>query len=134
MLLQRIALCGVALAACTASAEQSGQISRADRELADALKGRVAGEPVDCIDTTTVNGPQIIDKDTLLYRQTGRTVWRNELAASCGGLSPMDTIIIELHGTRMCRNDMFRAVSGSGRIPGPYCRLGKFVPYRKVKS
>lgn len=132
MLLHKIALCALVVAGCTASAEvQTQQLSRADRELADALEGRVAGAPQDCISTMALNGPQIIDKDTILYRETGRTVWRNELASACPGLRAMDTVVIELHGSQMCRNDRFRAVSPGGGIPGPYCRLGKFVPYRK---
>ena len=132
MLIQRIALGALVLATCTASAAvQDGGVSRADRELAEALKDRVAGEPVDCISLSGVDGPQIIDKDTLLYRETGRTVWRNELPATCPGLSNGDTLIVEVHGSQLCRNDHFRALTPGASIPSGVCRFGKFTPYRK---
>lgn len=131
-MLIKIALGAVALIACTASAEiQTESISRADRELADALKGRTAGEPVDCINSSFAQGPQIIDEDTLLYRESGRTVWRNELPASCPSMRPMDTLIVEMHGSQLCRNDRFRVIDSGSSIPSAYCRFGKFVPYRK---
>lgn len=100
-------------------------------ELADALANRVAGKPVDCIDKSFVDGPQIINDRTIIYRQTGRRVWRNDLPDACRGMRPMDTIVIELWGNQMCENDHFLTVSPASRIPGAICRLGKFTPYDK---
>lgn len=121
----------IALIGCTASANfQSTELSRADRDLADELKGLTPGEPIRCISASSTNGPQIIDKDTVLYRQ-GRTVYRNELPAECRGLEPGNTLIIEVHGGQTCQNDKFRVIEPGQSIPGPYCRLGKFTPYKK---
>ena len=97
--------------------------------LADVLAGRVAGKPVECVDTSRLNGPQIIDDKTLIYRESGRRIWRNDLIGPCPGLSPMDTLITDIYGSQLCRNDHFRALSPGGRIPGAYCRLGNFTPY-----
>ena len=121
----------MALVACTSSAEfQSTALSRADRDLADELKGLTPGAPVTCISNTATNGPQVIDTDTILYR-AGRTVYRNELPAECRNLEPGNTLIIELHGSQVCENDRFRVLEPGQSIPGPYCRLGKFTPYKK---
>jgi hypothetical protein len=122
----------LALAGCTGSnAVSQSRQARADAELADALKGRVAGEPVTCISTVGVTrGPQIIDRKTILYRD-GRRIWRNTLETECPRLEPLNTIVIELYGSQMCQNDRFRMVEPGLSIPGPYCRLGKFVPYTK---
>lgn len=98
-------------------------------ELAKELAGRVAGTPVDCVDASFVGGPQIIDERTLLYRQSGRRVWRNDLPDACPGLRPMDTMVIEIHGNRLCRGDHFRTMSPGMSIPGAVCRLGAFTPY-----
>lgn len=131
-MIARIAIAAAALAGCTASAEmQGGAAERAERELARALEGRTAGTPVDCVNASRVDGPQIIDGDTILYRETGRTVWRNELPASCPGMRRGDTLIVERHGPDICRNDLVRAVTPGQNIPGPQCRLGQFTPYRK---
>lgn len=123
----------LALAGCMASAEsRSADQSRAERELADALKDRVAGTPADCISISSTGGPQIVDARTLLYRQ-GRKVWRNDLEASCPGLDAGDTLIVEIHGSQLCRNDLFRVHEMGSSIPGPFCRMGKFTPYTKAK-
>ncbi|UZK65844.1 DUF6491 family protein [Sphingomonas sp. M1-B02] len=123
----------LALAGCTASGEmQASQRARSDRELAEALEGRVAGAPQDCISAQGTNGPRIIDAGTILYSD-GRRTYVNKLEASCPGLSPYDTIVIELHGSQICRNDLFRTIDPGNRIPGPYCRLAKFVPYEKPR-
>jgi len=96
-----------------------------------ALAGRVAGKPVDCVDHSRLDGPQVIDDKTLIYRESGRRIWRNDLIGVCPGLKPMDTLIVDVFGTQLCRNDHFRALTPGLSIPGPYCRLGKFTPYDK---
>ena len=100
-------------------------------ELASALAGRVAGTPVDCVEKTRLDGPQVIDQKTLIYHESGRRIWRNDLIGTCPGLQPTDTLIIDIYGGQLCRNDHFRALTPGLTIPGPYCRLGKFTPYDK---
>ncbi|MBS0478807.1 MAG: hypothetical protein JSR79_05855 [Proteobacteria bacterium] len=95
----------------------------------DPLAGRVAGAPVDCIDRSQLGGPDIIDNRTILYRQSLKRVWRNDLEAACQGLRPTATIIIQVYGGQLCRNDLFQAREPGAIIPGPICRLGKFTPY-----
>jgi hypothetical protein len=124
----------LALAGCAANADpyQNRKQERAERALADALKDRVAGEPTNCISAMINSGPQIVDADTLLYRQGGK-VWRNDLAGGCPGLDPNDTLIVEIHGSQLCRMDTIRVREPGSSIPGPSCRLGKFTPYTKAK-
>ncbi|MEI9928657.1 MAG: hypothetical protein WDN44_14335 [Sphingomonas sp.] len=43
----------------------------------------------------------------------------------------MTTIVIELHGSEICRHDRFRTLDPGSSIPGPTCLMGKFTPYRK---
>ena len=132
--MRAMVLMGVlALSGCAMSAGDRGSYGsqeRAARELADALKGRVAGEPQDCISASSTSGPQIIDERTLIYRDVGK-VWRNDLESSCPGLDPGDTLVVVLHGSQMCRRDLFHVREYGSSIPGPRCQLGKFTPYRK---
>jgi hypothetical protein len=105
--------------------------------LAKELGNRIPGKPRDCVDKTFVGGPDIVDERTILYRESGRRIWRNDLPDACRGMRPLDTIVIELYGSQMCENDRFRAFSPGSRIPGAFCRLGKFTPYDsppKVKA
>lgn len=128
-----VLISALALGGCVAGAENRGSYGsqeRAASELADALKNRVAGAPQDCVSASTASGPQIIDGRTLIYRDAGR-VWRNDLEASCPGLDPGDTLVVEIHGSQMCRNDMFYVREMGSSIPGPRCRMGAFTPYKK---
>ncbi|PZP19033.1 MAG: hypothetical protein DI607_03545, partial [Sphingomonas hengshuiensis] len=49
-------------------------------DLAQALTGRVAGKPVNCITASRVSGPDIIDQNTIIYRETRSRVWLNRLS------------------------------------------------------
>lgn len=97
--------------------------------LASELEGRVAGKPVDCIDKSRLDGPQIVDGGTLIYRESGRRIWRNDPIGGCPGLRTGDTMVIEVWGSQLCRNDHFRSVAPGSSIPGAICRLGSFTPY-----
>ena len=99
--------------------------------LSEVLAGRIAGTPVDCVEQSRLDGPQIIDEKTLVYHESGRRLWRNDLIGVCPGLQPRDTLIVDVFGSQLCRNDRFRALTPGLTIPGPYCRLGKFTPYDK---
>lgn len=130
--MRKVILAGMlALAGCSANAamEQS-RSDAAAKDLAEALEGRSPGKPVDCVSTTSLNGPQIIDNKTMLYN-SGKRVWRQDVVGGCPGMSPFDTIVAELHGSQICRNDRFRAVEPGTVVPGPYCRFGQFTPYTK---
>lgn len=121
----------LALAGCTPSSEmRASRQAEASASLAKELDGRVAGKPANCIGNTTSIRPMIIDENTILYREGGR-VWRNDLAAACPRLNPYNTIITEVQGGQLCRNDRFRVLEPGTTIPGPYCRLGQFVPYER---
>jgi hypothetical protein len=122
----------LALAGCTGDARMDQRSSeRASHDLAQAIGDRVAGKPTDCISSTQVDGPQIIDNQTLIYREGGR-VWRADLVGACPGLDPYDTVIVELHGSQICRNDQLRPLDPGSHIPGPYCRFGQFTPYTRA--
>jgi hypothetical protein len=123
-----------ALAGCAASPQmQASQQARSEREIARALDGRLAGAPVDCISDRGMQGPQVIDANTILYRESGRRIWRNDLEAACPALSPTTTMIVEIHGAQLCRNDRFRVVEPGTSIPSAYCRLGRFTPYMRER-
>lgn len=122
------------LAGCAANSEmQASQQAEAAKDLADALGDRMPGTPQDCISVTDSEGPQIIDDHTILYKPVGRTLWRNDLASSCPSLTPYTTLIVEVHGSQLCRNDRFRVLEPGNTIPGPTCFFGKFTPYVKAK-
>ncbi|MES1976238.1 MAG: hypothetical protein V4472_27600 [Pseudomonadota bacterium] len=125
---QRTTMLG-AIALTIAACATAADTDRASKDLEKALAGRTAGQPTDCISTMSADGPRIVDDRTLLYG-SGRTIWRTTIEA-CPSLRPGDILIVEMHGSQLCRNDLFRTTEPGAVIPGPYCRMGHFVPYTR---
>ena len=127
-------LMALALAAvATGASARHGYDGNDPAAVAKALAGRVAGTPTSCIDPSRIDGPEIIDQHTILYRQTGRRTWRTGPVGACPSLRPLTTLITEIYGSQMCRNDRFRVLEPGTTIPSGYCRFADFVPYDKPR-
>ena len=129
-----VALALLGCAGCTVTPEQEARArADADQRLSQAIGDRVPGKPVDCVDSTFVNGPQVIDERTVIYNQGGK-IWRNEIVDGCPFLHGDPILIVELHGSQICRNDRFKVLARGSNIPSGYCRLGSFTPYERPNS
>ncbi len=101
----------------------------------DPLAGRVAGPAARCINVSQTNGPSIIDRNTILYTEgAGNRVWKTGPVGACPSLEPLNTLIVEIYGGQLCRNDRFRVLTPGTSIPSAYCRFTEFTPYTKVKK
>ena len=118
----------LALSACVAAEE--GPSAREEAELAEELEGRTAGEPEECVPARQGQALAVRDRRTLVYRD-GDTLWVNRLEADCPGIDPFGQLIVEAHGSRYCRNDRIRGLETGSSIPGPWCRLNTFTPWRR---
>ncbi|MFN3620779.1 hypothetical protein [Sphingorhabdus sp.] len=99
------------------------------------LDGKVAGKPVNCISDFSANNTIRVSDDILLYRVSSRLVYKNNLRSSCRGLaSDNDIMVSEQFGGQKCRGDIIRLVDRNSGIPGGFCSLGDFVPYRAEKD
>lgn len=104
------------------------QLAELDRNLG----GKVAGEPMRCL-PAGAQGLQTIrvSDDILLYRQSGRVVYRNDLRGGCPGLArDRDIIVFRNSGGSTCAGDIFTLVDRTSGIHGGACVLGEFTPYR----
>lgn len=100
----------------------------------DPLAGRVAGKPQQCIPLPRFDGPQIVDAHTILYRHTSRTIYRTGPVDGCPALRPLTTLIVEVYGGQLCRNDRFRVLEPGAAIPSATCRFDSFIPYEKPQA
>lgn len=100
-------------------------------DVAKALAGRTAGAAVNCVDLSQIQGPQIVDATTILYRQSGRRVWRTGPVGACPALRPIATLIVQVYGGQLCRNNRFQVLDANSTIPSGYCRFTRFTPYDK---
>lgn len=104
-------------------------------KLEKLLKGKVAGEPVNCISNYGRDGLERISDSMVVYRASGRTVYVNNLNGNCSGLATgNDIIVTKTFGGQLCRNDTLKLVDSSTGFPGTICSLGAFTPYSKPKS
>lgn len=128
------ALAPLALSACAAgtATAQSDALTPDQLALLESnLGGKVAGQPVSCIPSSTTNSTIRVSDSILLYRASGRLVYKNDLRQSCPGLArDNDIIVSRIHGSGPCRGDIIRLVDRTSGIGGPSCVLGEFVPYR----
>ncbi len=126
--------CGAAalLASCSTAPDQYTRSPKAEKELAEALAGRVAGPPMRCIPNYRTVQMQVIDDYTILFRD-GRTIYVQNPRGGCPGLgSQSRTLVTRQFGTNeYCDGDINKLVDLQARIEGPACVFGPFVPYKK---
>ena len=123
------------LAACSTTPVQETRSPRAQKELADALAGRVAGKPVTCLPSYRADNMQIIDDWTILFKD-GRTVYVQNPRGGCPGIgSRRNVLVTRLFGTnQLCSGDISRLFDPTSGINGGACVFSEFVPYTKPAS
>lgn len=131
MLRSGLCLAPLLLAGCSGSYEPPRLTEKQTSELERALAGKVAGEKTSCVSRSSQSNLTAISSSVLLYRVSGRLIYRNDLIGSCSGLSRGDTLIIRTWGSQYCRGDMLTSANlMTGMVTGN-CALGDFTPYRE---
>jgi hypothetical protein len=118
--------------ACTQGAPVERQLSaRETAELAKALEGKVAGQPVSCIPSYRSDALRVIGNNTVLYRVNKDLVYKADLQGGCNGLSAGDALVLNrTTSSQYCRGDMARSVHLPTGMMSGACAFGDFVPYR----
>src|SRR5688572_13244537 len=104
-----------------------------EAELARALRGRVAGEPVDCIDLHRVRSSRIITDTAIIY-DAGGVVYVNRPRNGADELNQWDAMVTRTPTTRLCSVDVVRMVDQGTQTLTGVVFLGDFVPYRRVRT
>ncbi|HEY5711090.1 MAG TPA: hypothetical protein VIT38_04270 [Allosphingosinicella sp.] len=123
-------LAGSLLLAGPAAAERDRS---PEAELARAIQGRVAGEPVDCISLRNVRSSQVIPNTAIVY-DAGSVVYVNHPANGADSLNRWDTMVTNLTSDRLCSVDTVRMVDNHNHFLTGIVFLGEFVPYRRVQT
>jgi len=104
-----------------------------EAELAHRLAGRVAGDPVQCIDLHRVRSSQVINDTAIIY-DAGSILYVNRPDSGADSLNRNDTMVTRLYTTQLCNTDTVQMVDRpSGAMTG-LIFLGDFVPYRRVQT
>lgn len=126
-----LALAAAAAAFAPAQA-RSPDPDKAERKLAQALEGRVAGEPVDCIDLHRIRSSRIIDRTAIVY-DAGGTLYVNRPRSGARSLRDWDVMVSKPFGSRLCRVDTIQMYSPGSNMLSGIVFLGDFVPYKRAE-
>lgn len=125
-------------AGCTANPPSPQAQARAadrqaaiDAELADALKGKVAGKAVSCINLRDIQSSRNIGEQTILYEMSPRLTYRNDPPGGCKGPGLGRTLVTRTTTSQLCRGDIARVVDLQAGFEGGSCVYADFVPYRR---
>lgn len=124
-------LASAAAAAAPAQARPADP-AKGERQLALALEGRVAGDPVDCIDLHRIRSSRIINRTAIVY-DAGGTLYVNRPRAGASALKDWDVMVNRPFGSRLCSVDTVRMVSPDSHMLGGIVFLGDFVPYKRAQ-
>lgn len=107
--------------------------SRNEARLAKALEGRVAGEPVRCINLRDIRSSEIIDRTAILYRMHGNKLYVNR-PNGASSLDSGDILVTRTIGSQLCNIDNVNLVDRTSRFWSGSVNLDDFVPYTKVET
>lgn len=101
-----------------------------EQELAEMLKDRVPGKPVDCIDLPMVSSSTVIDKTAIVY-QSGSTYYVQRPRVGADSLDRDDVLVTRLTSSELCSIDTVQLHDRSSGFWRGFVGLDKFVPYAR---
>lgn len=132
----RLAFAAAALAALAlpgAAMAEEKSYPKGEAELAKMLEGRVAGEPVRCVSTSSLGQSTVIDKTAIVYR-VGSKLYVNRPRGGADQLSDDEILVTKVYGSQLCNIDKIDLVDRTSQMWSGFVVLGDFVPYTKVKA
>ncbi|WP_225205125.1 hypothetical protein [Novosphingobium huizhouense] len=103
-----------------------------EQQLAKMLEGRVAGEPVNCINNPTISSARVIDKTAIVY-DSGNTLYVQRPRTGVESLDDDAILVTRLYGSQLCSVDTVQLVDRVSGFWRGFVGLDTFVPYTKVK-
>ena len=103
-----------------------------EAEIAEVTGGRVAGEPVNCINLSNVRSTRIVSRTALIY-DAGNVIYVNRPVGGARQLDQWDTLVTRTFGSRLCRPDFVELYDSGLRFMTGLVSLGEFIPYRRVR-
>jgi hypothetical protein len=101
-----------------------------EAQLAEALSGRVAGTPVDCLSMRNIRSSRIINGTAIIY-DVGGTKYVNRPEAGQESLRSWDVLVTRTHSDRLCSIDVVHLYDQGSQMQKGTVFLGQFVPYTR---
>jgi hypothetical protein len=122
----------ILIASCAAQPMGPDRNVRSQARLAQALAGKVPGRPVSCLPHYRNNDMEVIDSDTILFRD-GRTTYVQHTNGGCypNGTNIGYTLVTKTIGSGgLCRGDIATVIDNGSRFFAGSCSFNDFIPYR----
>ena len=116
-------IAALSMAACT-------QTEPANAPLTQAAAAIVVGEPVSCVNLTSIHDTKAWDDRTIDFVMNNGTRYRNALPYRCATLGFEQRFGYKTTTSQLCSSDTITVLPTGSSIPGPTCSLGEFVPVR----
>ncbi|GGC37330.1 hypothetical protein GCM10011371_25970 [Novosphingobium marinum] len=101
-----------------------------EKELAEMLEGRVAGEPVSCLSRHQTRDVKVIDKTAIVYGR-GHTIYVNR-PVNADRLDDDDILVTRSSLSQLCSVETVQLYDRTGNFWTGFVGLSKFVPYKRV--
>jgi hypothetical protein len=119
-----------AAAALVAAIPATAAHEKGEAKLARIIDGRVAGEPVRCLDSSQRHNLEIVDRTALVFKD-GDTLYVSR-PAGVNFLTWSDIPVFEIWGDQLCKMDIVHLHDRSSGMGGPSLSMGDFVPYKRA--
>jgi hypothetical protein len=129
-----LTLAAAAAASC-APADPVATAERAERdemELAEAISGRVAGEPLSCVNQRDLRGNRSAGEGAIIFEGPGDAIYVNRPPAGCPDMNFGRALQTRTTSNRLCRGDIVTVFDPLNGTTYGACGLGDFVPYRRT--
>lgn len=138
--LRKLALAGaaatLALSASPVVAEENedeaAEMTKGERELAELLEGRVAGEPVNCINGFPNERLRVIDNTAYVYGR-GKTIYVQRTTRP-EQIDDNEILVSRRFGSRICRFDNITTVDRTVGFFSGVVFFEDFIPYTRVEE
>lgn len=108
------------------------ELSEGEKELAELLEGRVAGEPQRCVRTHPDRGMRVIDKTAYVFGR-GNTIYVQRTRHP-QDIDDDEILVTRIWGSRLCRLDLVTTIDRFSGFYSGNIFLADFVPYTRVKD
>lgn len=121
-------------AGCTAYAggydSAAADPAAAQAKVDEAVAGRVAGTPVQCVPNRDVESKTSLTSDLMLFRVRGDVVYLNQTRGPCN-LKPWAAWKRQTISPNLCSGEIIDVFDPRSGVPLGSCSLGEFTPYTR---
>lgn len=128
----RIAMPLIVAGALMLSAGTAQAKTDPEARIAKITAGRVAAEPVNCIQQHQINSTEIISRTAIIYKMNNGTIYVNRPDSGATFLNKGDILVTDTRSPQLCNVDIVRLLDNGIRMPSGTVGLGKFVPYPRA--